>query len=242
MFATLLNLWGPQHWWPAESPLEVIIGAILVQNTAWTNAAHALDALRRAEVLSVDAIRTIPLPEIERLVRSSGYFRQKAARIQAFIAWLDGRYGGSVEAMLRRPAHELREELLSVKGIGRETADTILLYAGQHEIFVVDAYTRRVFERHALIAPKEGYEEVRALAERALHRPVKIQTSRDLPDAAPLKHHPSPMSEHPRSPQALAYNEMHALLVQVGKEYCHRSRAHCERCPLRYDLPQTGPR
>jgi endonuclease-3 related protein len=239
IYRTLIGLWGPQHWWPAESPLEVILGAILVQNTAWTNAARAIEGMRAGGVLSMEGIRRTPLPEIEQIVRSSGYFRQKAARIKRFVEWMDERYGGSLERMFRRPAEQLRGELLALPGIGRETADTILLYAGQHEIFVVDAYTRRIFERHELIAPKASYEEVRELVELELRHPVH-RVGSEPDEHAPLKHQPSAMSEQSRSSQAQAFNEMHALLVQVGKEYCHRSRALCERCPLKYDLPQKG--
>ena len=240
IYRTLLRIWGPQHWWPADSPFEVLIGAILVQNTAWSNAARALERLREAGVLSVEGIRRTPLPEIELLVRSSGYFRQKAARIKAFVEWLDERYEGSLKRMLELPAAELREELLGLKGIGRETADTVLLYAAQQEIFVVDAYTRRVFERHELIAPNASYEDIRLLVERALRKPEPVATEAETSKHAPLKHPPSKMSEQPRSERSQAFNEMHALLVQVGKEYCHRSRALCEECPLRQDLPQRA--
>lgn len=240
LFATLEHLWGPQNWWPADTPFEVIAGAILVQNTAWTNAAKAIQALREAGALSLEGIRQTPLPEIERLVRSSGFFRQKAARLKAFVEWLDRGYGGSLETMFRQDTAKLRSELLAIKGIGHETADSILLYAGHHEIFVVDAYARRVFERHGLIAPNASYDEVRQVVERSLDQgspelPRGLEPARVLP-----MHDPSPMSEAPRTPRAQVFNEMHAVLVQIGKHYCHRARAVCEECPLKYDLPQTA--
>ena len=240
LYHTLLGLWGPQRWWPAETAFEVIAGAILVQNTAWTNASHALRALRNAGVLSPDVIRRTSVADLEPLVRPSGYFRQKAARLKEFVAWLDRRYGGSLDQMFRQPTEKLRAELLELKGFGRETADSILLYAGHHEIFVVDAYTRRVFERHELITPSAGYEDLRLLVERALDessvRPPS--TNWEVKSKLPPVHEPSTMSEAARTARAQRFNEMHALLVQIGKHYCHRARALCEECPLKYDLPE----
>lgn len=240
MYHRLSHIWGVQHWWPAETPFEVILGAILVQNTAWTNAAKAIHSLRSAGALSPEAIRRMPLSELEALVRSSGYFRQKALRIQSFVQWLDTRYQGSLEQMFRQPTPQLRTELLTLKGIGRETADTILLYAAQHEIFVVDAYTRRIFERHELIAPAATYDDLRLLVERSLSESLGLRTQSSnigSPVKLPPVHDPSVMSQEFRTANAQTYNEMHALLVQVGKHYCHRARALCEECPLKYDLP-----
>jgi endonuclease-3 related protein len=239
IYRTLSLAWGVQCWWPAETPFEVIIGAILVQNTAWTNAAKALHNLRAAGILSLEGIRCIPLPELEQLVRSSGYFRQKAARLKNFVEWLDQRYRGSLELMFQQPTWRLREELLGLKGIGRETADTLLLYAAQHEIFVVDAYTQRIFERHEIIAPSATYDEVRLLVESALLDTPDLGTQSSnsaVTVKLPPVHEPSVMSQTPRSGRAQTFNEMHALLVQVGKHYCHRGRALCEKCPLKADL------
>lgn len=242
LFATLEHLWGAQNWWPADTPFEVSAGAILVQNTAWTNAAKAVESLRNADVLSVAGIRQTPVPEIERLVRSSGFYRQKAARLKLFVEWLDRGYGGSLEAMFRQDTAKLRSELLAIRGIGHETADTILLYAGQHEIFVVDAYARRVFERHGLIAPNASYDQVRQIVEVSLDQPTPELPSSAGPVPVLPMHGPSPMSEAPRTPRAQAFNEAHALLVQVGKHFCHRARALCEECPLRFDLPRLSPK
>ena len=127
---------------------EVIVGAILTQNTSWTNVERALASLRAAGKLSVAGIRQVPLPKLEQLIRSSGYFRQKAQRLKNFVAFLDARYDGSLQRMFATPTEQLRDELLALNGIGPETADSILLYAGNHSIFVVDAYTRRILERH----------------------------------------------------------------------------------------------
>ncbi len=243
IYRTLSLAWGVQCWWPAETPFEVVIGAILVQNTAWTNAAKALHNLRAAGTLSLEGSRRTPLPELEQLIRSSGYFRQKAARLKLVVEWLDQRYQGSLELMFRQPTGRLREELLELKGVGRETADTLLLYAAQHEIFVVDAYTRRVFERHELIAPSATYDEIRLLVESALLDTPDLGTQSSnsaMTVKLPRVHEPSVMSEMARSGRAQTLNEMHALLVQVGKHYCHRGRALCEECPLKFDLPKAA--
>jgi endonuclease-3 related protein len=243
IYRTLCGLWGVQHWWPAETPFEVIIGAILVQNTAWNNAAKALHSLRTAGTLSLEGVRQTSLAQLEQLIRSSGYYRQKAARLKSFVQWLDQRYGGSLDAMLQQPTATLRQELLALDGIGRETADTILLYAAQHEIFVVDAYTRRILERHGIVAPNATYDDIRLLVETTLTDTPELgsqssnsHTSVKLPPV----HSPSVMSQSPRSERTQAFNEMHALLVEVGKHYCHRARALCKECPLRYDLPDVG--
>jgi endonuclease-3 related protein len=243
IYRTLVSLWGVQHWWPAETPFEVIIGAILVQNTAWTNAAKALHSLRTAGVLSLEGVRQISLAQLEQLVRSSGYYRQKAARLKSFVQWLDQRYDGSLNLMLQQPTATLRQQLLALNGIGRETADTILLYAAQREIFVVDAYARRILEGHGIVAPNATYDDIRLLVETALTDTPELgsQSSNLHPSVKlPPVHSPSVMSECARGERAQAFNEMHALLVQVGKHYCHRTRTLCEECPLRFDLPKSG--
>lgn len=142
IYSTLSRAWGRQHWWPAQSRFEVIVGAYLTQNTSWSNVEIAMRNLRSVHVLTVDGVRTIPLAELERLIRSSGYFRQKARKLKRFVKFLDRCYGGSLTRMFAQPTARLREQLLSLNGVGPETADSILLYAGQHPVFVVDAYTR----------------------------------------------------------------------------------------------------
>src|SRR6266496_389887 len=168
IYSTLARRWGRQHWWPAQSRFEVIVGAYLTQNTNWGNVERALQKLRAARVLSIQGIRNIPICKLETLVRSSGYFRQKADRLKTFVKFLDKNYGGSLDKMFARPTAQLREQLLSLKGVGPETADSILLYAGQHPIFVVDAYTRRVAARHNLLPENAKYDDVREVFERAL--------------------------------------------------------------------------
>jgi endonuclease III related protein len=240
---TLFAAYGPQHWWPAKSQFEMIVGAYLTQNTAWTNVELAFVNLRRARSLSIAGIRRIPLARLEQLIRPAGYFRQKAARLKLFVAHLDTNYDGSLQKMFARPTAELRAELLSLNGIGPETADSILLYAGQHEIFVLDAYTRRIFERHRLASPTTKYDNIRTLVEAALSTPQStafLVPPSNLP--IPPIHPPSSLSETPRSPLAQRYNEFHALIVQVGKHLCQSREAKCQLCPLAAFLPPSGPK
>jgi len=188
LYARLYAAWGTQHWWPGETPFEVMVGAILTQNTAWTNVEKAIGNVKAAGMLEAEALRTAPLAKVADLIRPSGYFNVKARRLRHFLEFLH-REGG--EAGLRAlPPRELREKLLSVNGLGPETADSILLYALDRSVFVIDAYTRRVLRRHRLIRGDEDYEEVRALFEEHLPRRRRL------------------------------YNEYHALFVRVGKYHC----------------------
>ena len=257
IYSTLARAWGRQHWWPAKSRFEVIVGAYLTQNTSWRNVEIAMRELRAARLLSVEGIRKIPLSRLQRLIRSSGYFRQKARNLKRFVMFLDQQYGGSLNKMFARPTAELREQLLSLNGVGPETADSILLYAGQHPVFVVDAYTRRLAVRHGIFTEKAGYEEVRSLFERALTGAEPIQFpavvdarghmvdveagAQDRPNNAfgSAAHSPSRMSLAKRTPLAQSYNEMHGLIVSVGKQYCLKSRPQCEQCPLGHLLPAS---
>jgi len=193
---------GPQHWWPAETPFEVIVGAILTQNTAWKNVEKAIANLRRERLLDPARLARLPLPRLERLVRPSGFYRQKARKLKAFLRFLDAEYGGSLDRMFEEPTARLREKLLGIGGIGPETADSILLYAGQHPVFVIDAYTRRVLSRHALLHDRVRYADAQALFH--LHLPR----------------------------QAALFNQYHALLVETGKRWCRARQARCHECPL----------
>lgn len=207
MFAAL----GPQHWWPGRTAFEIIVGAILTQNTSWSNVEPAIRNLRRGRLLTSGAIEAVPLGRLATLIRTSGYFRQKAKKLKAFVRFLRKEHRGSPVKMLRTPTAILREQLLGVHGIGPETADAILLYAGRHPVFVVDAYARRILERHKLAGPNHSYEEVRQFFERS------------LPANVPL------------------YNEFHALIVRTGKDYCRASNPRCEECPLLRFLPDRMP-
>ena len=209
-YEALYSALGPQHWWPARTPFEVIVGAILTQNTAWTNVERAITNLRRERLLTPRALEEVDQKKLARLIRSSGYFRQKARKLKEFVRFLRREFGGSLTRMFRTPTTELRERLLAVHGIGRETADSILLYAGGHTVFVVDAYTHRVLSRHGLSHEKAKYEDVRALFEASL----------------------------PRDPAL--FNEYHGLIVHVGKHFCRTREPRCQECPLGPFLPRTA--
>jgi endonuclease-3 related protein len=199
------------HWWPAETPFEVIVGAILTQSTGWVNVERAIANLRSAAMLDPAAMLEVRMSRLAKLVRPSGYFRQKAKKLKAFVRFLQHEFGGSLDRMFQTPTLELREKLLAVHGIGPETADSILLYAGNHPVFVVDAYTHRIFGRHGITDGKPDYETVRGHFESAL----------------------------PRQPQL--FNEFHALIVNTGKNWCRKSSPRCEDCPLRPLLPEHSP-
>ena len=243
-YSALSRAWGAQHWWPAETQFEVIVGAYLTQNTAWTNVERALANLRRANLLSVEGIRAVRLPRLQRLIRPSGYFRQKAKRLKMFVAFLDDRYEGSLPEMFSQPTEKLREELLGLNGIGPETADSILLYAGNHPVFVVDAYTRRILDRHGIAPAKTDYEQIRQLFQISLE-PIATEQERWPAEVRePLEagirgaaHPPSAMSTAHRTALVQVYNEMHGLIVGVGKNYCRKSKPSCEDCPLQRFLP-----
>ena len=246
-YDALFRAWGPQHWWPAQSRFEMIVGAYLTQNTAWTNVEKALANLRSARLLSLIGIRRAPLAELERLIRPAGYFRQKARRLKLFVEFLDRQYQGSLTKLFSRPTEQLREELLNLHGVGPETADSILLYAGNHPVFVVDAYTRRILVRHEILPEKSAYDEIRKLFEQALtpvaesvaegRDPNTHSLAKGFPGAA---HPPSAMSTAKRTALAQVYNEMHGLIVGVGKNYCKKSQARCDECPLQKFLPGSN--
>jgi len=242
-YRTLHHAWGAQHWWPADTPFEVIVGAYLTQNTAWTNVEKALTNLRDAQLLTVEGMRSVRLAKLERLIRPSGYFRQKAKRLKTFIQFLDLEYEGSLDKLLSQPADKLRDELLGLNGIGPETADSILLYAGNYPIFVVDAYTRRILDRHQILSEKASYEDARQLLQRSLAPVADVlqeKTATPLVSGTrPAAHAPSAMSTARRTALVQVYNEMHGLIVGVGKYYCGKSRAKCDQCPLQSFLPRV---
>ncbi len=238
-YRTLHRAWGPQHWWPAESRFEVILGCYLTQNTSWTNAEKALSSLRAARCLSLSAIGDIRLSELEALVRPAGCFRQKARNLKAFVAFVNDKYGGSLQQMFATPTGQLREELLGLNGVGPETADSILLYAGNHAVFVVDAYTRRILVRHNIVSEAAKYDEIRevfqsALAALANQADFAPKTNTVVPGTT---HRPSRMSAQKRSAVAQILNEAHGLIVGVGKNYCLKAKPICDGCPLKVFLP-----
>ncbi len=204
-FNSLFTKLGPQHWWPAKTPFEVIVGAILTQSTSWSNVETALGQPSRAQKLlsRLWPSNTSQCADCRSfLIQSSGYWRQKARALKSFVRFLRQEYRGSLKRMFETPTIVLREKLLGVFGIGPETADSILLYAGEHGVFVVDAYTKRMLVRHGWADPKAKYDEIRWQFERRF---------------------PGNVSK---------FNEFHALIVAAGKNWCRKTDPNCEECPL----------
>jgi endonuclease-3 related protein len=188
LFSRLLRAWGPQHWWPGETPFEVMVGAVLTQNTAWTNVEKAIANLVARDWLDAGRIAGLPQRDLAQCLKPSGYFNVKAERLQAFSRWYW--QAGGYPALAQLPTGQLREALLAVRGVGPETADDMLLYAFNRAVFVVDAYTRRLFSRYGLCAGDEPYEQLRMAVEAAV------------------------------GADTCAFNELHALIVRHAREVC----------------------
>lgn len=210
MYDLMSAHYGPTHWWPGDTAFEIAVGAVLTQNTAWTNVEKAIVNLKKHGLLSPEKILNCPNGQLEEALVPSGYFRVKAKRLRSFCSYLVDAYGGSMKRMSRVPLERLRPEVLEVHGIGPETADDILLYACGKIVFVVDAYTRRILSRHSMVDPKIDYESLRALFEK---------------NVAPDLH---------------VYREYHGLIVYIGKDFCRRNPkcAECPlACTLRPGQP-----
>lgn len=190
LYHRLYTRFGPQHWWPGETPLEIMIGAVLTQNTNWKNVEKAIANLKAASLLDIRKIEQISPDRLAKLIQPAGYFNVKARRLKNLIAWLSEKHGGQIESLKTLSTAQLREELLSIRGIGPETADSILLYALEKPVFVVDAYTARILGRHRLLEEGAGYDDIQSLFETSLPKDTAL------------------------------FNEYHALLVRCGKEYC----------------------
>ena len=190
IYRRLFERFGPQGWWPGESPFEVAVGAILTQNTNWANVEKAISNLKSARVLSPRRLFLMPERELAALIRPSGYYNVKARRLKALIAFIHGEYGGDLQRMFKEPLVPLRERILMVKGVGPETCDSILLYAAGKPIFVIDAYTKRVLSRHGMISDGTSYSAVQELFMRGLPTDVAL------------------------------YKEYHALFVRLAKSFC----------------------
>ncbi|MFH1074842.1 MAG: endonuclease III domain-containing protein [Candidatus Firestonebacteria bacterium] len=203
IYDLLYGRFGPRHWWPGNTRIEIIIGAILTQNTAWSNVEKAIKNLKKARVLSVNKLRGISEKRLAGLIRPSGYYNVKAGRIKNFLEFLGIRYKGSIGRMFGADLYKLRENLLAIKGIGRETADSIILYAGNKPIFVVDAYTKRILSRHGFIGKEAEYGEIQSLFMNNLPEDVRL------------------------------FNEFHALIVELGKSICKSKHPLCNICPIR---------
>ena len=211
VYKSLFKHYGPQHWWPGDAPFEVMVGAVLTQNTAWTNVEKAIVNLKQAKSLTASKISAMPAAELGQLIRPAGYFNVKAKRLQNFCRWFLQQ--GGEKTLNGFDDIELRNGLLSVNGVGPETADDMLLYAFNRPVFVIDAYTRRIFSRLGLVAGDEGYEDLRRQFESQLSSKIK-----------------------PRDELVNIYNEYHALIVLHAKDIC-RKKSRCSDCCLRRQCP-----
>lgn len=202
IYTRLLAFYGPQNWWPAESNFEMLVGAVLTQNTNWQNVKKTIDKIRSEGLLTFDGLYSLPVDNLAQLIKSSGYYNLKARRLKNVMHMIAINYDGSLDRLLAGESSVARESLLSVKGIGPETADSILLYAGKHPVFVVDTYTHRIFSRHDLVPDECDYEQLQELFMDYLE------------------------------PDPDLFNEYHALIVRTAKDFCKKSTPLCEHCPL----------
>lgn len=210
LYELLFAAYGPREWWPAETPFEVILGAYLTQNTSWKSVERSIANLRANKLLTPTGIREVPETKLRLLIRPSGYMQRKAAALKAFVTFLDNEYGGSIDSLAEEATAIARDKLLSLFGVGPETADAILLYALGHPVMVVDEYLRRIAVRHGFSEGHPSYSALQHIATQAF--------ARDLP-ITHLRH----------------FNEFHALIVEVGKRHCGQ-KPRCENCPLAIDL------
>ncbi|MDJ0624597.1 MAG: endonuclease III domain-containing protein [Desulfocapsaceae bacterium] len=202
IYNSLLDYFGPQNWWPSDSSLEMIVGAVLTQNTNWQNVKKAIENLKKAGLLELELLVALTPEELANYIRPAGYYNLKAKRLLNLLHMIVNEYEWSLNNLLEDELENGRQKLLQVNGIGEETADSILLYAGGHKVFVVDAYTHRVFSRHNLLAEETSYQE------------IQEQFMANLPADAAL------------------FNEYHALIVKVAKEFCRKKEPLCQHCPL----------
>lgn len=202
IYGELYSFFGPQFWWPAKSRFEVIVGAILTQNTSWSNVETAITALRKAKLLKPEKILKADIGKLAKTIRSSGYFNQKAKRLKNFALFLFENFDGSLDVMSSQNTVDLRMRLLEINGIGEETADSILLYACNKPVFVVDTYTKRIFSCHGIIAADETYSQIQKKIMVNLKSDTKL------------------------------FNEYHALIVALGKNICLKNNPLCGNCPL----------
>jgi endonuclease-3 related protein len=203
VFDLLFAYFGPQHWWPGETAIEIVVGAVLTQNTNWSNVTKAIRNLQNAGALSYQVLLEMSMAELAGYIRPSGYYNIKSKRLKNLLFMIRDRYEGDLLRLLSDETHAARSSLLAVQGIGPETADSILLYAGDHPVFVVDAYTHRIFSRHGLIAEESDYQS------------MQEEFTCRLPVSSAL------------------YNEYHALLVMLGKNFCKKTNPLCGQCPLK---------
>ncbi|KYK22107.1 endonuclease [Thermoplasmatales archaeon SM1-50] len=218
LYDILLNTFGQQHWWPIDEKyhleqnsdprFEIIVGAFLTQNTAWTNVEKALNNLKRQKALTIHKIAHIKDKSLKTMIQPSGFFNQKAKRLKLFSTYMEKKYKGDLQKLFSQETSEIRHELLSLKGVGLETADSILLYAGNHAVFVVDSYTKRISQRFPFLISSTSYEEIQIFFENELASTIS------------------------KKEIVSAYREFHALLVKLAKEYCWKDKPNCTICPL----------
>ncbi|HBO84515.1 MAG: endonuclease [Deltaproteobacteria bacterium GWC2_42_11] len=201
-YKKLFKAFSRQYWWPGRTQFEIIVGAILTQNTAWTNVEKAIKNLKKAKVLYPRKMHDLSERELAKLIRPAGYFNIKAKRLKHFLNYLFDKYSGRLDKLFKKRTDKLRRELLLVNGVGMETADSILLYAGSHPIFVVDTYTKRILSRHMIISEDANYDEIQDIFMKNLPHDVKI------------------------------FNEYHALFVKLGKDFCRNRKPLCSKCPM----------
>jgi endonuclease-3 related protein len=202
IYHALFRAYGPQHWWPGDTPFEVLVGAVLTQNTSWANVENAIANLKRERILTFSRMINAAPGKLARLIRPSGFFNVKTKRLRHLLLFIHTKYSGRLTRMFAADPARLRQQLLEVNGIGPETADSILLYAGEKPFFVVDAYTKRIFSRQGLIADNADYGVVQGLFMENLAHNARF------------------------------YNEYHALIVRLGKDHCKKARPLCSDCPI----------
>lgn len=206
IYRKLFAFFGPQHWWPGDSAFEIIVGAILTQNTNWLNAEKAIGNLKQNKVLAPQRLYNLSKKNLAKLIRPAGYYNIKAERLKNFLVFFLKSYNGNFKKISHENASDLRKQLLSIKGIGPETADSILLYALDKPVFVIDAYTKRILSRHRFIGTEATYDEIQNLFMRNLKTDAQL------------------------------FNEYHALLVRLGKEFCLKNKPRCDICPLKKSI------
>jgi len=218
LYEILLDAFGSQRWWPVDSRyhqkqksdprFEIIVGAILTQNTAWTNVEKALENLKKQNTFTIHAMTHVNESNLKTMIQPSGFFNQKAQRLKFFASYLENKFGGDLQMFFSRDPSEIHQELLSLPGIGPETADSILLYAGDHPVFVVDAYTKRICLRFPFPVSSDSYEDIQQFFENELSSTI------------------------PKKELTSIYKEFHALLVELAKQYCWKKKPSCSTCPL----------
>ncbi|WP_213974043.1 endonuclease III domain-containing protein [Tepidanaerobacter acetatoxydans] len=203
IYDKLLEAFGPQHWWPADDDFEIIVGAILTQSISWKNVEKAIYNLKTEDLLSLDAILAVDKDKLAALIKSTMYYNQKALKLKSFCRYIKQNYGGDIYALFEKNIPNMRAELLGIKGIGPETADSIILYAAEKPIFVVDAYTRRIFSRLGFLPDDAEYSQMQDFFMSNLPSDVNL------------------------------FNEYHALIVRLGKDYCKNKKPLCNECPVK---------